>query len=60
MSDEKCNLGELATAIRKLLDFIYVDVLGPQQKAALTDTILYPVSGDGYSIAAGYGVIGVR
>lgn len=58
VSDEKRNLDELAAAIRKLPNVTYVDVLGPIQKAALTDTILYPESGDGHPIAAGYGVIG--
>ena len=57
VSDEKRNLDELAAAIRKLPNVTYVDVLGPLQKAALTDTILYPESGDGHPIAAGYGVV---
>lgn len=55
--DEKTNLLNFATDLKKISGAIYVDLLNPLQEAALKPIPLYPMGADGHPLSAGYKVI---
>lgn len=57
VADERHNIDGLASAIQDLPHATYVDVLTPLEAAASTAAAIYPTSGNGHPLAAGYGVI---
>lgn len=57
VSDELRNIEELAARLREVPRSVYVDVVGPLQRAALASAPLYPSDIGGHPRPAGYGVI---
>lgn len=54
---EKANVEKLAGALMNLPNAVYVDLVAPLQKAALSSEPLYPSNMNGHPIAAGYAII---